>query len=83
MRSVESVSAAIGVSLRRCTSSNILAYGYKAGDLWILFKGYKLYKYPGITKSQFVELDSFSSKGRWVNKNLVRAKAKCEAFEVK
>ena len=82
MISVLSVSKAIGVELKPCQSSNIIAYGYKDGNLWILFKGDNLYKYPNRTEAEFKELDSAESKGKWVNQNLVKPKAECVGYDV-
>ena len=75
------VSATIQVSLKSCRSTNVVAYGYKAGNLWILFKRNKLYKFPNISKEMFRDLDVAPSKGEWVGKNL-RNKVECEAYDV-
>lgn len=82
MKSVESVSAAIGVELIPCESSNIVAYGWANNTLWILFKGDNLYKYPNQGEDKFVALKAASSKGKWVNENLVKQDAKCVGYDV-
>lgn len=71
-------------SFKACESSNIVAYGYtkQTQELWIAFKGEKVYKYTGISKQQYIELDKAESKGKWVNANLVKTKAKCEAYVI-
>lgn len=76
------ISLSIGVTLRPCKSTNIVAYGYKSGDLWVLFKNNILYKYPNISKEQYVSLDRCRSKGIWVSKNLVQAKVPCEKYKI-
>lgn len=78
---INRISAAIGTNLIPCISSNVVAYGYKAKNLWILFKGDKLYKFPNISKEMFRDLDVAQSKGKWVSKNL-RNKVECEAYDV-
>lgn len=78
---VTRISAAIGTNLILCKSSNVVAYGYKAKNLWILFKGDKLYKFPNISNEMFRSLDLAQSKGKWVNKNL-RNKVEYEAYDV-
>lgn len=80
---ISSISKAIGVELKPCKSSNIVAYGWADGNLWILFKGDNLYKYPNQSKEQYKSLDQAESKGKWVNQNLVKPKAECEGFDVK
>lgn len=76
------ISLSIGVNLRPCKSTNVVAYGYKNGALWVLFKNNKLYKYPNITKEQYVSLDRCQSKGIWISKNLVQTKRPCEKFPI-
>ena len=82
MTNIDLISDYIGVPLTPCKSSNLVAYGHKSDELWILFKNNKLYKYLGVTKSQFLELEAASSKGSWVNKNLIKKEVKYEAFKV-
>lgn len=59
-----------------CESSNILTFGYNPQDkeLWIVFKGEKIYQYKGITKAQYNDLLKAESKGKWVNANIVKPK---------
>lgn len=63
----------------RCDSSNILAYGYD-GQLWIIFKNYKLYGYKGVTLEQFKDLQEAPSKGKWVNANLIKTKVEFDRY---
>lgn len=80
MEPILKISLSIGVNLRPCKSTNVVAYGYKNGALWVLFKKNVLYKYPNITKEQYVSLDRCQSKGIWISKNLVQTKMPCEKF---
>lgn len=66
------IGRAIGVSLTSVKSSNLMAYGYDNtnNELWVLYKKYRLYKYPNITREQYLSLDSASSKGTWTSNNL-------------
>lgn len=82
MKSVASVSAAIGVEMIPCESSNIVAYGWAKNILWILFKGDNLYKYPNQGEEKFIALKAASSKGKWINENLVKQGAKCVGYDV-
>lgn len=70
---IQHIGKAIGVYLHPITNStNIQAYGYKGTTLYILFKGDLLYTYPDTTPEEFKSLSMSSSKGIWVNKNLVK-----------
>jgi hypothetical protein len=82
MESLLKISLSIGVNLRPCKSTNLIAYGYKSGALWVLFKNNNLYKYPNISKEQYVSLDRCQSKGIWVSKNLVQSKVPCEKYKI-
>lgn len=74
----------VGTSFYDCKSSNIVGYGYQSKDkaLWIIFKGNKVYKYTPIEETQFKDLQTAESKGKWVNANLVRTKVNYKAYEI-
>lgn len=82
MKSVESVSAAIGVEMIPCESSNIVAYGWAKNKLWILFKGDSLYQYLDQGEDKFIALKAAKSKGKWVNENLVKKDARYVGYDV-
>lgn len=82
MKSIGSVSAAIGVRMIPCESSHVVAYGWANNTLWILFKGDSLYKYPNQSEEKFIALKDASSKGKWVNENLIKSGAKCVGYDV-
>lgn len=82
MKTLLKISLIIGVNMKPCKSHNIVAYGYKSGDLWVLFKNNNLYKYPNISKEQYVSLDCYKSKGVWISKNLVQPKIPYEKYNI-
>jgi hypothetical protein len=58
------------------TRVEFIGYDEKKKELWITFKGRKLYKYPDISKEVFEDLTQAPSKGRWITTNLVKTKSK-------
>lgn len=83
MITIEEISKSIGVKLIPCESSNVVAYGWTISDhIWVLFKGNKLYKYYCQPKEKFEELQRADSKGKWVNKNLVKSGCRYDSFVI-
>ncbi len=68
-------------SWQTVTSSNVFAVAFVDADddadgvstLFVKFKGDKVYAYYGITRSQFDDLLSAPSKGKWVDVHLKKA----------
>ena len=61
----------------RCESSNIFAYAWKSitpkwGDLYIAFKGGKIYQYHKVPTHTFANLENAESKGKFVSQNIVK-----------
>lgn len=74
----------IGSKFIACDSSNIVGYYYnkKTATLWVAFKYPKVYKYTGISETEYQDLCSAESKGKWVNQNLVKTKRECTGYEL-
>ena len=81
---VSKVSEAIGLSLIRCNSSNVMAFAhvYKKNWIYILFKSKTLYRYEDQDYNAFISLLNAESKGKWVNEHLVKPKVKCCKWSV-
>lgn len=84
---VRYVGNSLGISFKECiTSSRISGYAWKDNVLYIIFgtstKRSSLYKYYGVSKEMFTDLDSSKSKGMWIQNNLIKAKVKYEGFNI-
>lgn len=84
---VRYVGNSLGISFRECiTSSRISGYAWKDNVLYIIFgtstKRSSLYKYYGVSKEMFTDLDNSKSKGMWIQNNLIKAKVKYEGFNI-
>lgn len=80
---LESVELNTGVEMTPCESSNVEGYGYdsKNKQLWIAFKGNKVYRYDGVPKEIYNELHLAESKGKYVSSN-IRNKFKTTGYEL-
>lgn len=87
---LQALSKKLETALIPAESSNIEAFGYniKSDKLWVLFKNKALYAYEGngdrTLYDIFIEGLNSESKGKWVNKSLVKNKQLLvEAYEIK
>lgn len=78
---VKKVEKQLGIKLFTCESTNVEAYGYSDGYVYVLFYSKYVYKYP-LEKHLFQELKTAESKGKWVNQMLVKPKVQYERIEV-
>ena len=81
---LESVELNTGVEMIPCESSNVEGYGYdsKNKQLWIAFKGNKVYRYDGVPKEICNELHLAESKGKYVSSN-IRNKFNTTGYELR
>lgn len=71
------ISTHFGRTFIRCESSNVFAYAWKSitpkwGDLYIAFKGGKIYIYHKVPTHVFANLENAESKGKFVSQNIVK-----------
>lgn len=69
---LESVKMNTGVEMMPIESSNIEGAGYnnKTKQLWVAFKGNKVYRYDLVPRKLFEELLQAESKGKYLNENI-------------
>lgn len=69
---LESVKMNTGVEMMPIESSNIEGAGYnnKTKQLWVAFKGNKVYRYDLVPKKLFEELLQAESKGKYLNEHI-------------
>jgi hypothetical protein len=84
---VRYVGNSLGLSFREClNSTRISGYAWKDNILYVIFgtspKKSSLYKYYGVSKEMFRDLDSSKSKGVWIQNNLIKPKVKYEGFDI-
>lgn len=81
---LESIEMNTGVKMEPCESSNVEGYGYdqKNKQLWIAFKGNKVYRYDNVSKDTYNELHKAESKGKYVFNN-IRDKFKTTGYELR
>lgn len=69
---LESVKMNTGVEMMPIESSNIEGAGYnnKTKQLWVAFKGNKVYRYDLVPRGLFEELLQAESKGKYLNEHI-------------
>lgn len=69
---LESVKMNTGVEMMPIESSNIEGAGYnnKTKQLWVAFKGNKVYRYDLVPRKLFEELLQAESKGKYLNEHI-------------
>lgn len=69
---LESVKMNTGVEMMPIESSNIEGAGYnnKTKQLWVAFKGNKVYRYDLVPRKLFEELLQTESKGKYLNEHI-------------
>lgn len=69
---LESVKMNTGVEMIPIESSNIAGTGYnnKTKQLWVAFKGNKVYRYDLVPRKLFEELLQAESKGKYLNEHI-------------
>ena len=69
---LESVEMNTGVEMIPCESSNIEGFGYdsKKKQLWVAFKGNRVYRYDDVPYEICNELHQAESKGKYLAKNI-------------
>lgn len=69
---LESVKMNTGVEMIPIESSNIEGAGYnnKTKQLWVAFKGNKVYRYDLVPRKLFEELLQAESKGKYLNEHI-------------
>lgn len=69
---LESVKMNTGVEMIPIESSNIEGTGYnnKTKQLWVAFKGNKVYRYDLVPRRLFEELLQAESKGKYLNEHI-------------
>lgn len=79
---LESVEMNTGVEMIPCESSNIEGYGYdsKKQQLWVAFKGNRVYRYDKVPYEVCNELHQAESKGKYLAKN-IKDKFKITEYE--
>ena len=66
-----------GLDFTGCESSNIFAYAFREvkanqGFLYIAYKNGYVYKYDDVPKQIFANLETAESKGKYINKYIVK-----------
>lgn len=81
---LESVKMNTGVEMIPIESSNIEGAGYnnKTKQLWVAFKGNKVYRYDLVPKKLFEELLQAESKGKYLNEH-IKANFKFVGYELR
>lgn len=81
---LESVKMNTGVEMMPIESSNIEGAGYnnKTKQLWVAFKGNKVYRYDLVPRKLFEELLQAESKGKYLNEH-IKANFKFVGYELR
>lgn len=81
---LESVEMNTGVEMIPCESSNIEGFGYnsKKKQLWVAFKGNRVYRYDGVPYEICNGLHQAESKGKYLAKN-IKNKFETTSYELR